>query len=103
MSTFSIAVRKPEDGNPDTADQIRADAAAYVTPAADLAERDARAREQAERYRARLGELRDRNGAQPADGPSEAPAQPKKRRQRSRRDGGPNDVRPEMHGDARGG
>ena len=104
MSTFSIAVRKPEDGNPDTADQIRADAAAYVTPAADLAERDARAREQAERYRARLGELRkDRDGAQPADGPAEAPEQPKRRRQRSRRGQSADDVRPDAHGDERSG
>ncbi len=104
MPAFSMAVRKPEDGNPERAERIRADAAAYVTPAGDLAERDARARELAEGYRERLGELRkDRNGAQSADGSSEAAEQPKRRRQRSRRDGGPNDVRPEAHGGERGG
>ena len=104
MPAFSMAVRKPEDGNPDTAHQIRADAAAYVTPAADLVERDARAREQAERYRERLAELRkDHNGAQPADGPTAAPGQPKQRRQRSRRDRSADDVRPETHGGERGG
>ena len=80
MPAFSMAVRKPDDGDPETAERIRADAAAYVTPAADLAERDARVREQAERYRERLAELRkDRNGAQPADRPTEASEQPKQR------------------------
>ena len=104
MSTFSMAVRKPEDGNPDTAECIRADAAAYVTPAADIAERDAGARERAERYRAGLGELRkDRNGAQAAEGPAESPEQPRKRKQRSRRDRRPGGDAPDAPGDERAG
>ena len=103
MSTFSMAVRKPEGGNPDAADRIRADASAYLMPAADLAERDTGAR-LAERYRESLGELRkDRNGAQAAEGPDKAPEQPKKRRQRSRRDRGPGGDTPEAHGDERAG
>ena len=104
MSTFSMAVRKPEDGNPVVADRIRADAAAYLTPAADIAERDAGARERAERYREGLGELRnDRNGAQAAESGDEAPEQPKKRRQRSRRDRKPGGDAPEAPGDERDG
>ena len=104
MSTFSMMVRKPDDGDPERAERIRADAAAYVTPAADLAERDAGARELAERYRAGLGELRNgQSGAQAPESGGTAPEQPKKRKQRSRRDRSPNDVRPEAHGDERGG
>ena len=103
MSTFSMAVRKPDDGDPERAERIRADAAAYVTPAADLAERDAGARELAERYREGLGNLRkDRNGTQASESAGAAPEQPKQRKQRSRRDRGSGGDAPEPQGDERG-
>ena len=41
MDAFSMKVKKPEEGDPATAERIRADALSYLTAAKDMAERDA--------------------------------------------------------------
>ena len=91
---FSMAVRKGDEPDPAVAERVRAEALAYLTPARDLAERDAGPRELVERYREELRRQmgggasdggRSGNGATPPEQPTAGPSAAKPRRPRSRR------------------
>ncbi len=63
LPTFSMAVRKPEEGDPSTASRIRALATSYVTSQAELALQQVEARKRVKDYREALKEKRKRNEA----------------------------------------
>ena len=87
MPAFSMMVRKPEPGDPEVAARIRAAAAAYVTTAEDIAERDAGSRRRVHEYREGLDAMRNGDGPAP-QGPEEERAAPKtgeRSKQRSKR------------------
>ena len=92
MPPFSMEVRKPEPGDPRTADRIRDLSTAYTTAARDLAGRDAEARERVDRclegVEALHGDVEP--GAPPGKGEAEGrpkadAGKQKGRRQRSKR------------------
>ncbi len=101
MDAFSMKVARPEPGDPGTAERIVAEAESYLTPARDLAERDAGLQELVDRYREQLKNLRKAQQSQGSQESQEAgsgggqqPQEPPKRRQqRTKRDRNPgNDV-----------
>ncbi len=57
MPAFSMMVRKPEEGDPDTASRIRAAAAAYTVPARQIAYGDAEGDLKVEEFRRGVDEL----------------------------------------------
>ena len=94
MDAFSMKVKKPEPGDSDTADRIRADAESYLTAARDMDERDAELRDLVDRYREELAKLRNGQNPQAAEG-GESHEQAR-RKQRTKRDQNPDgDAAPE--------
>ncbi|MDD9994999.1 MAG: type IV secretory system conjugative DNA transfer family protein, partial [Dehalococcoidia bacterium] len=83
MDAFSMTVRKPEPGDPETAARIRTEAGRYITSAADIEEKDAGLRHLLERYRGELAKLRNYKDAKPAENGGEI-QKPKRRKQRTR-------------------
>ncbi len=59
MDAFSMAVRKPEEGDSERADRIRAAASAYVTAARDIAAGNAEANRKVEEFQKGASDLRD--------------------------------------------
>ena len=96
MDAFSMKVKKPEEGDPATAERIRADALSYLTAAKDMAERDAGLQDLVDKYRSEMERLRkgqapetEGGESQEAAGASSAPSAtrtpgPTSRRQRMR-------------------
>ena len=94
MDAFSMKVAKPEPGDADTAERIRADAESYLTAARDMDERDAELRDLVDRYREELAKLRNGQNPQAAEGGESQEAA--RRKQRTKRDQNPDgDAAPE--------
>ena len=63
LDAFSMAVRKPEEGDPEMAALIRAEAAAYVTTSRDMAAGEAESNKKVEDFQQGLNDLEnDENG-----------------------------------------
>ena len=94
MDAFSMKVKKPEEGDPATAERIRADAESYLTAARDMAERDAGLQDLVDKYREELAKLRNGQNPQAAEG-GESQEQAR-RKQRTKREQNPDgDAPPE--------
>ena len=98
MDAFSMKVAKPERGDADTADRIRAEAESYLTPAKDMAERDAGLQELVAKYREELAKLRSAQAAE-SGGETQDPA---RRTQRTKRGRNPGEPAPETADEERG-
>ena len=95
MPPFSMMVRKPEPGDGEVADRIRDAAAAYVTPAGEIAAQQAEGRRRVEEYRDGLDGIRNGVPGQPEQDKENAPPRAAKRsKQRSKRGGGTGEGRP---------
>ena len=81
MPTFSMKVRKPEEGDRSVAARIRADASSYVVTERDIAARQEEGRRRVQEYRAGLEVLRtgEVSGSQEEGGASRQPAREKQR------------------------
>ena len=81
MPAFSMKVRKPEDGDPETAARIRAEAANYLLTEEEIAARQADRRRLVEEYRAGVEALRKGEVPPPAQqgGKSGQPARGRRR------------------------
>ena len=92
-----MRVAKPEPGDPETAERIWGEAESYLTPARDLAEKDAGLQELVNKYRDQLDRLRKEQRAQEAQsgGEQQAQEQPKRKQQRTKRDQNPRNDAPE--------
>ena len=99
MDAFSMRVAKPEPGDPETAERIWGQAESYLTPARDLAEKDAGLQALVDKYRGQLDRLR-KEQAQETQGGGEQQAreQPKRKQQRTKRDRNPGSDAPETAG-----
>ena len=97
MPAFSMLVGKPEPGDPETTARIREAAAAYVTAAGDIEERDARSRERVHEYREGLEDLGDAGGSPPGEAPDKRrePEDPKRSKQRSKHRPAPTEGSPD--------
>ena len=89
MPAFSMAVRKPEAGDPERAARIRGAASSYVTAVKDLAAAELDSEKRVEDYRKGLDDLKDGEtqaeaGAEERDAPPTAPP-PHKDRSRNPR------------------
>ena len=83
MPAFSMMVRKPEEGDPDRADRIRAASSSYVTTEEEMATQQAEARKRVEAYREaylamKRGETTSADGAK--DDAPEEPSDPRQPR-----------------------
>ena len=95
MDAFSMKVAKPERGDPERADRIRAEAESYLTTAWDIDESDADLRDLVDKYRRELDRLRngqDPQASEDGGGESQGPGQ---RKPRTKRDRDPGDPPPE--------
>ena len=88
MDAFSMAVRKPETGDPEKAERIRAAASSYVTPAKDIAAGNAEADRKVKDFHKGLDDLKEEQekaGDGQAENEDEDSGQPpKKHKGRSR-------------------
>ena len=94
MDAFSMKVRKPEPGDAETAERIRAEAESYLTAASDMAEREAGLQDLVEKYRQELERLR--TGEAPPV--KKSPDAHERRTQRTKRDQNAGDTPPEATG-----
>ena len=85
MDAFSMKVAKPERGDPERADRIRALAEGYVTTAWDIDESDADLRGLVDKYRRELEKLRKGRDSQDAESGGQS-QEPERRNQRTKRD-----------------
>ena len=95
LPTFTLAVRKPGDGDPQRAERIRDMAWAHTTPADTIAARDAEAEERVREFREKLEPTGEGDAAKP---PGNKPPRPSPngiageaapgKRKRTRRKGG---------------
>ena len=92
MDAFSMKVKKPEEGDPGTAERIRADALSYLTAAKDMAERDAGLQDLVDKYRSEMERLRKGQDPQTEGGESQEAA---RRKQRTKRDQNPGAATPQ--------
>ena len=95
MDAFSMKVAKPEPGDPERADRIRAEAESYLTTAWDIDERDADLRDLVDKYRRELAKLRGGQDPQASEDGEES-QEPRRRNQRTKRDRNAGDFSPEM-------
>ena len=100
VPAFSIKVREPEEGDPDTAARIRSESASYVVSPDVLAAQEAEGRRRVEEYQASLDALRkgeepgpergpDKGRDEGRDHPREAPRDRKRKRRRRPREEAP--------------
>ena len=98
MATYSMKVRKPEDGDPAAAERVLAGAAAYTTPSETIASQDAEAQRLVQEFRDKLEEVENDGASEhPAPGSAKPSANGgageaapgKRKRQRRRREGTP--------------
>ena len=80
MPAFSMMVRKPEDGDPDTADRIREAASAYTVSASEGAYADADGHRKVGDYRKGVEDIEEGGQGEP-----KAEEDPERRRQKSKR------------------
>ena len=92
MDAFSMKVKKPEEGDPATAERIRADALSYLTAARDMAERDAGLQDLVDKYRSEMERLRKGQAPETEGGESQEAA---RRKQRTKRDQNPGADQPQ--------
>ena len=92
MDAFSMKVKKPEEGDPATAERIRADALSYLTAAKDMAERDAGLQDLVDKYRSEMERLRKGQAPETEGGESQEAA---RRKQRTKRDQNPGADQPQ--------
>ena len=85
MDAFSMKVRKPEPGDAEAAERIRAEAESYLTAASDMAEKEAGLQGLVEKYRQELERLRKGQEQQGAESAGES-HDPARRKQRTKRD-----------------
>ena len=85
MDAFSMKVAKPERGDPERADRIRALAEGYVTTAWDIDESDADLRGLVDKYRRELERLRKGGDSQDTESGGQS-QEPERRKQRTKRD-----------------
>ena len=83
MPSFSMLVRKPEEGSPVTADRIRAESESYVTSAEEIAAQQAEARKRADDYRQGVKDIRSGEDPSATDG-KDAPKELERDGQRSK-------------------
>ena len=79
LPAFSMTVRKPEFGDPELAAEIRREAAAYLTSAADIAAQQAERQQKVDELAAKADENQEQ-----AEIPAEPPPKKKSRKQRSK-------------------
>ena len=77
MPAFSMMVRKPDEGDRDRADRIRAASSSYVTTDEEIAAQQAEARKRVEDFRDGLDKLKSGAG----DSKDDAPQDPEERRE----------------------
>ena len=87
VDAYSVAVRGPEPGNPQTAARIRADAEGYLTTARDMAQKEAGLQGLVDRYREEMERIRKEQARkeQGSPAPGSEPPSPGRRKQRSKR------------------
>ena len=100
MDAFSMRVAKPEQGDAAVAERIVAEAEGYLTPARDLAERDAGLKALVDKYREELEKLRKAQQSQgfqegESGGGQQSQGSSRRRQQRSKRDRNPRNDAPE--------
>ena len=90
LATFSMAVKKPEPGDPEIARRIREESARYTTSAETIASREADAELLLEEFRKGLDELEQEEGSQKpgSNGASKKSVKPPKNR-KQKEDNGP--------------
>ena len=88
LPVFSMAVRKPEAGDPEVAARIRAATAGYATPVKEIAAGQAESERLVEQYRAAIAALERGNKTPPSNGaaPKKRDKTSKRRNQRTKRD-----------------
>ena len=88
LPVFSMAVRKPEAGDPEVAARIRAATAGYATPVKEIAAGQAESERLVEQYRAAIAALERGNKTPPSNGaaPKKRDKPSKRRNQRTKRD-----------------
>ncbi len=97
MDAFSMKVARPEGGDPERAERIRAESERYLTAARDLAEREAGMQALVDRYRKELEELRKKQQSQEAgSGGGQPQGSSQRKEQRSKRDQNPKNDAPAM-------
>ena len=72
MPAFSMMVRKPEEGDPDRANQIRAASSSYVTTEEEMATQQAEARKRVEEFRKAYRALKSGQDPSPDGSKSDA-------------------------------
>ena len=88
LPVFSMAVRKPEAGDPEVAARIRAATGGYATPVKEIAAGQAEPERLLEQYRAAIAALERGNKTPPSNGaaPKKRDKPSKRRNQRTKRD-----------------
>ena len=88
LPVFSMAVRKPEAGDPEVAARIRAATGGYATPVKEIAAGQAESERLVEQYRAAIAALERGNKTPPSNGaaPKKRDKPSKRRNQRTKRD-----------------
>ena len=81
MPAFSMMVRKPDDGDRDGADRIRAASSSYVTSDEEIAAQQAEARKRVEDFRDGLDKLKSGDGDSKDETKDNAPRDPEERRE----------------------
>ena len=85
MPAFSMMVRKPEEGDPERADRIKASLSSYVTTDEKIAAQQAEARKRVEDFRDGIDKLKNGGGDSTDETKDKAPQDPKERKnQRSK-------------------
>ena len=93
MDSFSMMVARPEKGDPGTAERIRAEAESYLTPARDMAEKEAGLQDLVNKYREELAKLRKAQEQEEESG-GDKPQGSAPRKQRTKRNRKPGDNAP---------
>ena len=86
LPAFSMAVRKPEAGDPEVAARIRAATAGYATPVKEIAAGQAESERLLEQYRAAIAALERGNKTPPSNGAAPKTSAKGKRRSRPPKD-----------------
>ena len=88
LPVFSMAVRKPEAGDPEVAARIRAATGGYATPVKEIAAGQGESERLVEQYRAAIAALERGNKTPPSNGaaPKKRDKTSKRRNQRTKRD-----------------
>ncbi len=83
LPTFSMKVRRPEDGNPEMAESVRAAAASYVTSAKEIGAQQAEGQRRVKEFQERV-QAQEGDEVLPAKTPAADPPNPRKHKVRTR-------------------